>query len=230
MPLEIDTVDGLVRSQPGDCILHTPAFPQMHRSLPGGFHNDWMHFRGRQVSRLLRECRLPVDRLIRLASTDFVRVVMNELQREYVERNLHWKRRMAGLTADMFWQLLRRLHVANAPPMTRAEREHRERIGKVRGEMLTNLSRVWTVSDLASRANLSAPRFSALYRRLFGPSPNDDLIRARIEHAQFLLAHTSLPIKAVAEKCGFDSVAYFSRTFRRKVGCAPRDYLRRPLP
>jgi len=88
---------------------------------------------------------------------------------------------------------------------------------------------VWTVAEMAKRANLSEARFSALYRKIFGTSPNDELIRARGEHAQFLLAHTSLPIKAVAGRCGFESVPYFSRAFHRRVGCAPRDYLRVPL-
>jgi AraC family transcriptional regulator of arabinose operon len=99
----------------------------------------------------------------------------------------------------------------------------------VRGEVMANLEQVWTVAEMAKRANLSEARFSALYRKIFGNSPNEELIRARVEHAQFLLAHTSLPIKAVAGKCGFESVPYFSRAFHRRVGCAPRDYLRVPI-
>lgn len=228
--LEIDTAAGREVCLAGDCILHDPHFPQMHRALPGGFHNDWMHFRGGSVASLLKECRLPTNRLIRLGSTDFVRVVMHELEREFDERALHWRRRVAGLTADLFWQLSRRVHAANERPATRAEREHQERMRALRGEMLASLDQVWTVAELARRAHLSEPRFTALYRRFFGTSPNEELIRARVEHARFLLAHTSLPIKAVAGKCGFESVAYFSRTFHRRAGCAPRDYLRRPVP
>ncbi len=227
--VEIDTVEGRMRSEPGDCILHDPQFPQMHRSLPGGFHNDWMHFRGAAVPGILRECRLPMNRLIRLGSTDFIRVTMRELQREFEERGLHWRRRVAGLTADLLWQLSRRVRVVDERPASRAEREHLARMSAARAEMLDSLHEVWTVGDLAGRANLSEARFSALYRRLFRASPNDELIRARIEHAQFLLAHTSLPIKTVAEKCGFEGVPYFSRAFRRRVGCAPSDYLRKPL-
>jgi hypothetical protein len=105
--LEIDTASGREISRAGDCILHDPGFPQMHRSLPGGFHNDWMHFRGRQVPALLRECEFPVNRLLRPETTDFIRVGMRELQREFGERGLHWRRRVAGLTADLFWQRVR---------------------------------------------------------------------------------------------------------------------------
>ncbi|NQX00827.1 helix-turn-helix transcriptional regulator [bacterium] len=227
--LEIDTHSGREISRAGDCILHDPGFPQMHRALPGGFHNDWMHFRGRQVPSLLRECQVPMNELLRIASTDFIRVGMRELQREFSERGLHWRRRSAALTADLFWQLSRRLNAANEKPATRAEREHQQRLGRVRAEVLANLGNVWTVAEMAGRANLSEARFSALYRKIFGSSPNEELIRARVEHAQFLLAHTSLPIKAVAGKCGFESVPYFSRAFHRRVGCAPRDYLRVPL-
>jgi len=227
--LEIDTSAGREVSRAGDCILHDPAFPQMHRSRAGGFHNDWMHFRGKQVPSLLRECRLPLNQLLRVGSTDFIRVGMRELHREFEGRALHWRRRVAGLTADLFWQLSRRWHATEQKPATRAEREHQQRLGRVRGEVLANLGKVWTVAEMAKRANLSEARFSALYRKIFGSSPNEELICARVEHAQFLLAHTSQPIKAVAGKCGFESVPYFSRAFHRRVGCAPRDYLRVPL-
>ncbi len=229
VPLEIDTANGRECSKAGDCILHDPGFPQMHRALAGGFHNDWMHFRGKSVPSLLKECGLSNNRLLRMASTDFIRVALLEIHREFDERGLHWRRRAAGLTADLFWQLSRRVNLPHEVPSTRGEREHQARLGRIRAEVLANLDKAWTVSEMARRANLSEARFSALYRKLFKTSPNDELIRARVEHARFLLAHTSLPIKAVAVKCGFESVPYFSRAFHRRVGCAPRDYLRGPL-
>jgi AraC family transcriptional regulator of arabinose operon len=227
--LEIDTIDGRRRNHPGDCIVHDPHFAQMHRALPGGFHNDWMHFRGDAVPALVQECQLPCNQLMHPGSGDFVRVILHELQREHAERKLHWQRRLAGLTADLFWQLSRRTQGAAPTTATRAEREHRAKMVAVRQEMLSKPASVWTMAELARKVSLSEPRFSALYRRLFNTSPNDELIRARIDHAKFLLAHTSQPIQRVAEQCGFDSLAYFSRTFRRQVGCAPRDYLRLPL-
>lgn len=229
IPLEIDTVHGREISQPGDCILHDPHFSQMHRALPGGFNNDWMHFGGDWVPGLVAECGIPVNQLVRPGSSDFVRVALNELLREFEERGLHWQRRMESLTADLMWHMARRLFSHMPVTASRAEREHQVRLRAVRREMLDELDRVWTVAELAKRVNLSEPRFSALYRRLFNTSPNDELIRARIDHAKYLLAHTSLPIKCVAEQCGFESLAYFSRTFRRQVGCAPRDYMRLPL-
>jgi len=229
IPLEIDTVNGREVSQAGDCIVHDPHFAQMHRSLPGGFNSDWMHFGGDWVAGMLDECRMPLNQLIRPGSSDFVRVIMGGLLREFDERGLHWQRRLECLTVDLMWQLARRLFAQADVPASRAEREHQVRLRAVRQEMLDKLECVWTVAELAKRVNLSEPRFSALYRRLFNTSPNDELIRARIDHAKYLLAHSSLPIKRVAEQCGFDSLAYFSRAFRRQVGCAPRDYLRLPL-
>jgi AraC family transcriptional regulator, arabinose operon regulatory protein len=227
--LEIDTVEGRVRSKPGDCIVHDPHFAQMHRALRGGFHNDWMHFRGDAVAGLLAECRLPLNLLFRPGAPGFLRPLMLDLQRELAEQGLHWQRRVELLTTDLLAQLSRQMHGAAASPAgTRAEREHLGRMRAARQEMLTHLSRVWTVAELASKVNLSEPRFSALYRRLFNASPNDELIRARIDHARYLLAHTGLPVKRVAEQCGFESVAYFSRRFHQQVGCAPRDYLRLP--
>ena len=54
----------------------------------------------------------------------------------------------------------------------------------------------------------------------------DDLIRVRIELAKFYLANYSLPVAEVAERCGFFNVYYFSRCFRRHVGCPPSRFHR----
>ncbi len=230
VPLEIDTAGGRVRSAAGDCILHDPRFPQMHRALPGGFHNDWMHFRGADVTALMREYRLRVNTLLQLPSTDFLRVAMREIEWELAEQPLHWRRRVAGLTADLLLRVSRQSLDPVERKVTRAESAHLERLRGLRLRVRGDLERVWTVAEMAAAAHLSEPRFSALYRRFFEVSPNEDLIRARIEHAKFLLAHTSIPVRTVAAKCGFDSVHYFSRAFRRRVGCSPGQYLRRPLP
>jgi AraC family transcriptional regulator, arabinose operon regulatory protein len=226
--LEIDTISGREISRVGDCILHDPFFAQMHRALPGGFCNDWIHFRGEGLPALWQECNLPINQLMRPGSGDFIRVVMHEVQREFETRSLHWHRRIAGMTTDLMLQLSRRIHTVVDMSLTRAEREHYVRICAVRQAMLSKVDTIWTVTMLARQANLSEPRFSALYRRFFNASPNDELIRARIDQAKFLLAHTSQPISSVAERCGFESAAYFSRTFQRHVGCPPRGYLRLP--
>lgn len=81
-----------------------------------------------------------------------------------------------------------------------------------------------TVSQMAERACLSRTRFSVLYRHMFGISPLQDMLDARIERAAWLLGQGNLTVKQVCEEIGYDDPAYFSRLFKKKIGVPPSKY------
>lgn len=53
------------------------------------------------------------------------------------------------------------------------------------------------------------------------------LLRLRLRRATELLAAGTLPISEIARQCGFESAAYFTRYFRRMIGCTPSEYRHR---
>ena len=53
------------------------------------------------------------------------------------------------------------------------------------------------------------------------------LLRLRLRRATELLAAANLPISEIARQSGFESAAYFTRYFRRSLGCTPSEYRRR---
>lgn len=87
-----------------------------------------------------------------------------------------------------------------------------------------NISEPLTVAQMARRANLSPSRFSAVFRRRFGLSPHQYLLRLRIEHAQSMLTTTDLPLRDIAAACGFADEHHFSKTFKRLVDLPPGAY------
>lgn len=53
-------------------------------------------------------------------------------------------------------------------------------------------------------------------------------VSARIQlEAKRLLAHTDLPVGAIAERLGFDEATHFSKFFRRQAGHTPSEFRRR---
>ena len=42
----------------------------------------------------------------------------------------------------------------------------------------------------------------------------------------WLLSSGTVPVKQAAAESGFTDIHYFSRCFRSRVGCAPRDYVK----
>ncbi|MFT3669655.1 MAG: AraC family transcriptional regulator [Pseudoxanthomonas sp.] len=84
-----------------------------------------------------------------------------------------------------------------------------------------------SVGDLASIAKISAHHFILLFRRTYGTTPGQYLIRLRIERAKRLLEETSLSIASIAAEVGFSSHSHLSDQFARRTGLSPSEYRRR---
>jgi AraC-like DNA-binding protein len=77
---------------------------------------------------------------------------------------------------------------------------------------------------LAAAAALSPFQFIRRFNALFGETPHQLRIRARLEHARRLLALTDRPITDVCFEVGFSSLGSFSALFKRRVGRSPSAY------
>ena len=74
---------------------------------------------------------------------------------------------------------------------------------------------------MAEAAGVSPFHFVRLFRRHFGLTPYQYVIRARLRHAILLLRETSMPVTDIAYEVGFGDLSNFVRTFRHHVGCTP---------
>ncbi len=78
------------------------------------------------------------------------------------------------------------------------------------------------LSDLASAVSLSPAYFQKLFTREMQESPLKCLLRVRMEQATHLMiTHPSLSMTVIAHRCGFSSLAVFSRCFSQKYGKSP---------
>lgn len=98
------------------------------------------------------------------------------------------------------------------------------RIARVLEYLPGHLGEVLTRARLAALAGLSETRFHEVFRAATGEAPLQRVNRLRLERAALLLLQTGQPVAQVAESCGFESAAYFSRFFRAKMGLPPRRF------
>jgi len=82
----------------------------------------------------------------------------------------------------------------------------------------------WTIESMAAEAGMSRARFADHFRTIVGATPLDYLTRWRIMLAQQQLL-AGKPMKLVAGAIGYDSPSALARTFRRKLGCTPAEWL-----
>lgn len=81
-----------------------------------------------------------------------------------------------------------------------------------------------SLRSLAAKLNVNANYLSTLFTKELGIPLTEYVNRCRIEHAKHLLVSTELPIKRIAEQCGFMDIHYFTRMFRRITSTTPRVY------
>lgn len=102
-----------------------------------------------------------------------------------------------------------------------------ERFEALHGWMADNLMDDLSLSALARQAGMSERSFSRHYQLTTGETPARAVERLRVEAARTLLADTALPVKRVAEKCGFGSEETMRRSFLRLFATSPQDYRER---
>lgn len=81
-----------------------------------------------------------------------------------------------------------------------------------------------TVEDIASYVGLSRSHLFRSFESVLGQSPKEFLTDFRMRQACYLLEHSSLSITAIANSIGFDNGLYFSKTFHKFKGLAPKEY------
>lgn len=81
-----------------------------------------------------------------------------------------------------------------------------------------------SLSILADQAGMSERSFSRHYAETTGQTPARAIERLRVEAARRLLLESRLPIKRIAQRCGFGSEETLRRSFLRLLEVSPQDY------
>jgi AraC-like DNA-binding protein len=83
------------------------------------------------------------------------------------------------------------------------------------------------IADVAREAGLSRFHFIRLFESVFGVTPHQYRIGARVDRAKDLLASSDYSVTDVCMEVGFSSLGSFSDMFARRVGIPPSAYRRR---
>jgi AraC-like DNA-binding protein len=96
----------------------------------------------------------------------------------------------------------------------------------VRARVLGSLPRALDVNALAAEHGMSRTHFSHYFRARTGLTPARFAAEARIREAARMLVDTRVPLKQIADACGFANANYFCKVFRRFRHMSPGAYRR----
>jgi AraC-like DNA-binding protein len=104
-----------------------------------------------------------------------------------------------------------------------------ERIAVALRRIHENMTKPWTVAQLAKEAALSRSTFFERFSRALGVAPMEYLLTWRMALAKRLLRRQEAGIAEVAERVGYGSASAFSVAFARHVGLPPARYVREQM-
>ncbi len=145
---------------------------------------------------------------------------MFRLQKEY--ENTEGEYRATALRA-LSLEIL--LHLARHH-RERAEARPTKGISDAISYIKTHYAEPITVEDVAHHVGYSLSYLSHEFRARTGSTVIRYLNLVRCEFSKSLLQDPSIPISAVAERCGYRNDSYFTRTFRKFNRITPSEYRR----
>ncbi len=95
------------------------------------------------------------------------------------------------------------------------------RIQQMLSFIYENYAEPITLADIAHSANISRSEAGRCFNAYMGLSPVDALIKYRLQMAYRMLNENIYTLQEVSYACGFNSVTYFSRQFKKNYGYAP---------
>ena len=94
------------------------------------------------------------------------------------------------------------------------------KIERIDAYIETNFCRKVSLEDLARYVGMSRTYFCQFFKNHYNEGFSDYLMRLRVEKACVML-QTEKPMPVIASECGFKTVQYFTRAFKKIKGTTP---------
>ena len=211
----------LLRGSAGDMLILKSGSIVYHGPTPEmteGFRNDWMYIGGDEFLDMLEEFPLPVGELFRVGGRHILAHAIEKIAAERAACADGYEEMCALYLKEAIIEL-RRAYIREGNTVG-----SEEKIKKLRKRLIEEPSHDWTLCSMAELCGYSESRFSALYKQLYGASPVNDLISIRLENAKIMLLSSKATVAEISEACGFSSLFYFSKCFKKREKVSPLEY------
>ncbi|MGL6037922.1 MAG: helix-turn-helix domain-containing protein [Soonwooa sp.] len=155
-----------------------------------------------------------------LFNTESLTSATNNIMRIAMDNNTH-----KDLMADFaLKELLIRLMQTQASTMIQLQlSKNQSRLGYIIDFIKQNLNQKLNIDQMAKMAYVSKSNFFKMFKEELGISPNDFILKERINLAKDLLKKRE-SIKEVAFQTGFTDTNYFTRVFKQHEGTTPKSF------
>ena len=216
---EIETASaGLQRVMPGDIFVLFPG--EWHRFRPDyecGWNECWVGFDGDYAKHLMQSFFLPQSPVLKGAATPEINRLMKRIAKRYKEALPD----SAPLMASDIIALISRLMLSARESAPSREQASQSKVVLARNWLLEHAFEDMETEKVCEVVNMGYSAFRKAFKEETGYAPHEYVLEVRLNRAKALLQQTDQTITRIAMETGFSSVFYFTRFFKRRVGCSP---------
>lgn len=200
----------------GSCILLTPGTPHAFYPVETELVHDWMHFIPSDETEFLKS-GLKFNAFFKPVDVSFITTACKKCESELIYKDDSYEEMISSEVTKMFVKLKRLLK-------ENENTQHSESFKLLRYEIYQNPQNFQDTVCMAEKVELSRSRFSVVYKEIFGISPKEDLIKARVAKASYLLSLGTLALSEISDMCGYQNIYHFIRQFKQITGQTPGEY------
>lgn len=206
---------------PGDCVWLDCSRPYSHESsveLPWSLM--WVHFWGKEALPLYDNYRERGNFfLFRPGNTYPFTNALSLLYREQQRKDSLSELVSHNYLTDIITSIYLENDKNNRSPL-----HIPEKFIKIRNYLDEHYSEKLELDTLSGLFFLSKYHLAREFKRIFGTTIGEYLLKQRISHAKSLLRFSDLSMDEIAVRCGFSDSGYFIKVFKREEKTTPAKY------
>lgn len=150
-----------------------------------------------------------------------VNCLIQDIYKKFSELNNCYEMDIQRHLSEIFEYIFQKFDDLPKSETTRMQIGNQVRLQKMLSYIYEHYSESVTLEDVAQAANISRSEAGRCFNTYMGCSPIEALIQYRLQMAHKMLSENVCTIKEISTACGFNSVSYFSRQFKKNYGCSP---------
>jgi len=157
----------------------------------------------------------------RLITDNYVKDIYLAIKEEFSVKKVLYKAAIKSLVMEMLIYLYREYVLSETSLSIKSKTEKIVTIKKAIRFIQDNYHKNITVIDIAANVGLSKYYFCRMFKEFTGITTVKYINILRCEKAKILLQNGDCRVEEVAHLCGFENLSYFSKIYKKYMGCLP---------
>lgn len=201
----------------GTVLLFRPGDPQIYACVTEDVSAYyWIHFDGTAARQLLESCGMYAgDTHVTEAIEEGV-FLINKMITAINRQSPQYQLKLLCYFSDLLARI--------SPQRDDSKKLLTAKLSPALTAMERDIYKTYTVDEYAALCHMSTHYFMHCFKICMGKSPmhyRDDIV---MDHAEYFLKNTGLPISEIAGMLGMEDPLYFSRKFKKYFGVSPSLY------